>query len=37
MIKLAYRGLRWVVLVTAAWAVLASLPGLARYLKMRSM
>ena len=32
-----YRAVRWIVLVSAAWTVLVSLPGLARYLRMRSM
>lgn len=27
---------RWFVLVSLAWAVVAVLPGLARYLRMRS-
>lgn len=35
--KLLYRAVRWMVLVGLAWATVVSLPGLARYLKMRSM
>jgi len=35
--KLLYRSVRWCVLVGLAWAALVSLPGMARYLKMRSM
>jgi len=35
--KLLYRSMRWCVLVGLAWAALVSLPGMARYLKMRSM
>jgi hypothetical protein len=32
-----YRALRWLAIVTFAWTVTKSLPGLARYLRMRSM
>jgi len=32
-----YRAIRWLVLVSTAWAVTRSLPGLARYLRMRAM
>lgn len=32
-----YRAVRWAVLVGLAWGVVVSLPGVARYLKMRSL
>lgn len=32
-----FRALRWCVIVGAAWGVVTGLPGLARYLRMRSM
>ncbi len=32
-----YRMLRWGVIVGAAWLAVASLPSVARYLKMRAM
>lgn len=32
-----YRAVRWFVLVAAAWMALRSLPGLARYLRMRQL
>jgi hypothetical protein len=32
-----YRLLRWIVLVVAAWAVVASVPSIARYLRIRAM
>jgi hypothetical protein len=32
-----YRTARWFVLVGAAWAAVANLPSLARYLRMRAM
>jgi hypothetical protein len=32
-----YRALRWCVLVGAAWATVESLPGLASFLRKRSM
>lgn len=32
-----YRLLRWCALVGLAWASVANLPGLARYLRMRAM
>jgi hypothetical protein len=31
------KAVRWVVLVGLSWAAVTSLPGLARYLKMRAM
>jgi uncharacterized protein DUF6893 len=31
------KAVRWVVLVGLSWATVTSLPGVARYLKMRSM
>jgi hypothetical protein len=31
------KAVRWVVLVALSWATVTSLPGLARYLKMRAM
>jgi len=31
------KALRWVVLVALSWATVTSLPGLARYLRMREM
>jgi hypothetical protein len=30
------RALRWLVLVALSWATVTSLPGLARYLRMRA-
>lgn len=32
-----FRIVRWGVLVGVAWALVANLPGLARYLRMRAM
>jgi len=32
-----YRFLRWAVLVAVGWLTVASLPSLARYLRMREM
>ncbi len=32
-----YRIVRWAVLVSAAWAAVVSLPGIARYIRMRQM
>jgi hypothetical protein len=32
-----FRTVRWLVLVTIAWLAARSLPGFARYLRMRSM
>lgn len=32
-----YRVVRWFVLVAVAWGALLSLPGLARYLRMRQL
>jgi len=32
-----YRAMRWALLVTLAWSITQSLPGLARYIRMRSM
>ncbi len=32
-----FRVLRWFTLVGMAWATVANLPGLARYLRMRAM